>query len=337
MRGRAISLGYVVCDVLADQDCISYSAGGTSGNVSANLAVLGWRVSLHARIGVDPAGQFVRDDLTAAGVQMSGSFLDAALSTPVVVVEASGIGPRYRFRCPGCGAAYARHRPVLSVDQDELDDVDILFFDRASATAVALAQVAHSDGKLVYFEPNMLGRADLFARAVASAHIIKFSDQRASDFISLLDDAPAGQIQICTQGSAGFSVRNPAGSWRHYDVPRISVVNAVGAGDMFTAALLDLVVDSGRAMYCSIPKMAGLAKEAQWFAVANSGMGGARGLTRGRNRTEVLEVVDALRKGRSGAEECPPTAVVKNSRNCHDWLCPTVIDKINPPELVPVL
>src|SRR5262245_31857210 len=86
-RGSDLALGYVVCDVYADGDQISYGAGGTTGNVSANLAVLGWRVSLQARVGSDHAGQLVRDDLACSGVHLSDSFFDSAVSTPVVIVE----------------------------------------------------------------------------------------------------------------------------------------------------------------------------------------------------------------------------------------------------------
>jgi fructokinase len=322
-RGHALVLGYVVCDVLADGEHIAYSAGGTSGNVSANLAALGWRVSLQARVGADSAGEFVRQDLACAGVELDGFILDPNGFTPVVVIETKSFSHRYRFRCPHCGARYARYRPVQAVDSAQLQEANIVFFDRASSVAVELAKQARSGGKLVFFEPNTLGRVDLFRRAVEAASIVKFSDQRAPEFIDLLDDAPADQVQICTQGAAGFSVRNPSTPWRRFAAPVISPVDTVGAGDMFTAALLDLLTENESGPHCSVPRVSKHGEEAQWFAVANSQKEGARGLTRCRNRSEVLQEVGDLRHGRDSVAYDPPIATIKNSGDCHDWLCPT--------------
>ena len=323
MRGRALTLGYVVCDVQADGDQISYSAGGTSGNVSANLAVLGWRVSLQGRVGADLAGQLVRDDLVCSGVHLSDSFIDSTISTPVVVVEQGSHTPRYRFRSPCCGTRYPRYRPIQEIDAAQLQDIHVVFFDRPSAAAVASARLAHEDGKLVFFEPNTAGRADLFKSAIDAAHIVKFSDQRIAEFVEFLDGAPSTQIQICTRGADGFSLRNPSGLWRHFTAPTISSVDTVGAGDMFTAALLDLMIDDIDRLNWDAQRLSGLAVEAQWFAAANSRRQGARGLTRGRTRSEVLREVEDLRQGRGSTQDFAPVVSIKNSGDCQDWLCPT--------------
>lgn len=322
-RGRALALGYVVCDVQAEDGQISYSAGGTSGNVAANLAVLGWQVSLQARIGTDPAGQVVRDDLVCAGVHLSDSFADSTVATPVVVVEQGAHTPRYRFRCPCCGTRYARHRPILAIGAAQLKDTDVVFFDRASSAAIQSAQLARESGKLVFFEPNTLGRIDLFRRAIGIAHIVKFSEQRALAFAELLDNAPAGQIQIRTQGQDGFSLRTPSASWRHFRAPKISAVDTVGAGDMFTAALLDLMIDDLDHPNCDVAKLVGPAIEAQWFAAANSRIEGARGLTRGRDRAEVFKEVVDLQLGRDASKDYRPLVTIKSSGYCEDWMCPT--------------
>jgi len=95
---------------------------------------------------------------------------------------------------------------------------------------------------------------------------------------------------------------------------------------MFTAALLDLVVETARDSHFDISLLTELAAEAQWFAVANSQGEGARSLTRCRNRSEVLREVNELRQGRSSPAVSPPRMIAKNSGGCHGWLCPTVAD-----------
>ncbi len=81
---KATALGYVTCDVTIRDDVVIYSAGGTSANVSANLAVLGWQVILHARIGIDAAGQVIHEDLANDGVELA-EMCTTTMRMPVAV------------------------------------------------------------------------------------------------------------------------------------------------------------------------------------------------------------------------------------------------------------
>ena len=101
------------------------------------------------------------------------------------------------------------------------------------------------------------------AYRLCSAHIAKFSDQGALEFIDFLDDAPAGQVQICTHGAHGFTIRNPSGPWIHKSAPNIATVDTVGAGDMFKAALLDLTIENASVPYWGVSELAELAAAAE--------------------------------------------------------------------------
>jgi sugar/nucleoside kinase (ribokinase family) len=294
---KATALGYVACDVTIKDDVVIYSAGGTSANVSANLAVLGWQVILHARIGIDVAGQVIHEDLENDGVELAESARDPEVSTPVVIVEANSRSPKYRFRCPHCGTPYARHRPVREVDVSTSADSNVVFLDRTSAAGIELAERARRSGQTVFFEPNGLGSERLFKRMIGIADIVKYSNDRADDFRIFLDDANPQQVQICTFGSDGFAVRYPHSDWRRYRAPATAAVDSVGAGDMFTAALLDLLAEELLSGPPSIKQVTEAAAEAQWFAVAQVKREGPRGLTRGRSRAEVLAEVASVRAG----------------------------------------
>lgn len=318
---KALALGYVACDVTVRRESVAYSAGGTSANVAANLSVLGWQVKLCARIGVDIAGQLVHDDLKQDGVDLSASYMDPQVFTPVVVVEADSQLPKYRFKCPCCGAPYARHRPVRVFDSAILDHTNVVFLDRTSVIGVEIAQKARAMGNLVIFEPNGLGHAGLFERLVSISSVVKFSNERASGFRHLLDRGPTDQIQICTLGENGFAVRNPLGEWHEFAAPKSHAVDTVGAGDIFTAALLDVLMENRPDDALDKTEVVSAALQAQWFSIAHIRHKGARGLTKGRDREEVLAEVDAVRTGKA------KPAILDNSwdgaplEGCGSWLC----------------
>lgn len=318
---RAAAFGYVACDVTVRDNRVAYSAGGTSANVAANLAVLGWQVKLYARIGTDAAGQFVQEDLTNDGVELAVKCIDPKVSTPVVIVEPTARIPRYKFKCPHCGTPYARHRPVQELEGSAARDADVVFLDRTSIAGIEVAEQARSEGRLVVFEPNGLGSVRLFDRIIAIAHVIKFSNDRAAEFMPRLAAAPRDQIQICTLGEEGFAVRQPTSDWRQFAAPSVSPIDTVGAGDMLTAALLDIWLDLRVRDSLNIDEVVEATLEAQWFAAAQTKHEGARGLTKGRSRDEVLAEVVSVRSGDDVTRT--PTHIWSELpyEGCESWLC----------------
>jgi fructokinase len=324
-RRRLLTLGYVVCDVVGSNGSVAYSAGGSAANVAANLAVLGWDVALYAKLGADVAGHHVRNDLAEAGVEVTPIEMSDDVLTPVVVVDPSRVGRRYLFRCPKCGTSYGRHRPVTHVASEALDDIDVIYFDRASLAAVRLAEHAQRLGKLVIFEPNTPGRSDLFQRAMMAAQLVKYSAERGETLRHFLDGAPSQQFQIQTLGAEGCMLRRGGGPWRSQPAPVVTAVDAVGAGDMLTSALLYLALNGVADWPRSIRGLGELMADAQWFAAANCQEVGPRALTTGRTREEVLSRVEELRSGLSSGWRSRATSVIGEFENaCQRWLCPTV-------------
>lgn len=239
---RLVSTGFTALDVIMGEPPRA-AAGGTAANVAAAAAALGWSAEAVGTVGDDAAGRFVRNDLSRVGVDVRGLRLDVSWTTPVVLQESADDDHVWRFACPRCGTKFAKHRPspapAAAALATEGHAPDVFFFDRASLFAVSLARAWRALGALVVFEPSTPGRPHLFNQAVAAAHLVKYSAQRAPAF---QERALAGGAAVVrTAGAAGAAFR-PAGSGRWTSVsalPAGHVVDTAGAGDWTTAGLLD--------------------------------------------------------------------------------------------------
>ena len=77
-------------------------------------------------------------------------------------------------------------------------------------------------------------------RAATYADVIKYSEEQAAKFEKYLsEDPPTHQLRIVTRGSKGVLFRLGPKAWREQPAHSVSVVDARGAGDWMTAALLD--------------------------------------------------------------------------------------------------
>lgn len=240
-RKAVLSVGYVVLDVLVHRNGLGHSAGGTAGNVAANLSYLGWDAATAALHGDDPAGDHLRADLLRAGVSSRGLLRRNDFTTPVVIHEVCDGSHRFRFGCPECGRKFAQFRAIPVDFAESLIDSsnrpDVLFVDRVSAAAVLMAERIRDGGGLVVFEPSMPGNSPRFRRLLELAHLVKFSASRLDPTNGLLDGSSG--THVYTDGANGAYWRQSGGSWNHVPPYAVDVIDAGGAGDWTTAALLD--------------------------------------------------------------------------------------------------
>ena len=78
-----------------------------------------------------------------------------------------------------------------------------------------------------------------FRRLMSLAHVLKFSAEQLDPASPLLFEAPP--TLIYTDGADGACWRNTGQSWRHVPAYPVDVVDAGGAGDWTTAALLNSI------------------------------------------------------------------------------------------------
>jgi fructokinase len=239
-----LTSGFVALDIIRRDQRVWMRAGGTAANVAANLAYFGWKARIAGLIGCDDAGQIVSRDLSDAGVDTSDLHQHGKVGTPLVLHEVNGKSHRFKFGCSVCGRPYHRYRPLATAKASKLLSgerlADVFFFDRPGAIALALAEAHAKAGRLVVYEPSSAGNAGAHMRAAACANVIKYSEEQAAKFKKYFPEHPPDhQLQIVTRGDKGVLFRLGPEAWREQPAHSVSMVDAGGAGDWMTAALLD--------------------------------------------------------------------------------------------------
>ena len=98
-----LASGFVALDVVRSGQGVWMSAGGTAGNVAANLAYFGWKARIVGLIGGDDVGRIVSRDLSNGGVDISALYQHDEIGTPLVLHEIDGKSHRFKFGCSVCG------------------------------------------------------------------------------------------------------------------------------------------------------------------------------------------------------------------------------------------
>jgi 5-dehydro-2-deoxygluconokinase len=222
--------------------------GGFAGNVSTGLARLGVRTAIVSRVGDDGHGEFVRSFLAGEGVDVRFLGVDPDWLTPPTFCE---IWPPDDFPI-----TFYR-RPTVPDWQISLDDLDVAEVSRAPvlfATGTGLAQSpsrettlallrAH-EGTSVFdldWRPTLWDDRRSFEplahEAAASADVLVGNEEEV--------DAAGGLDALLALRPTAVVVKRGADGATLYengdrtDVPgtRVEVVNGLGAGDAFAAAL----------------------------------------------------------------------------------------------------
>ena len=317
-----LSVGYVVLDVLVHGDCLGHSAGGTAGNVAANLSYFGWDAATAALHGDDPAGTHLRADLKKAGVSSTWLQERKDFITPVVIHEVSNGLHNFKFGCPVCGRRFARFRPIPVdfaqhlVESNERPDV--LFLDRVSAAAVLVAERIREGGGLVVFEPSMPGDSQRFRRLLELAHLVKFSASRLDPTSRLLDESSG--THVYTDGVDGAYWRRRGEAWNHVPHFPVDTIDAGGAGDWTTAALLDalpsLAPDDVERTDLTEPL-----RYAQAVAALSCQVLGARSLAYEYEREKLDAMVEDLQKRNHQKKTSRPSRPSKSRRSAACTAC----------------
>lgn len=290
-RVTVLSVGYLVLDVVTTTHVVGRRAGGTAGNVAANLAWLGQRAGLLARIGNDHAGEVLRNDLSVAGVDITYVHHNADVETPILIQRLTEAGPQYLFACPVCNHKFASHRPATREQANEAaaSSPKMLFVDRASKASLDLMVKVKSQGGLVMFEPNGPGRQNLTSEAISLADILKVSEDRVAALGELLHSTPRHQVQIRTLGARGLEFRIGEGSWHRRRARPAQVNDSAGAGDWVTAGLLAHFAEDAHLTYRNVSE--GL-NFGQALAALSCAFVGARGMNNCLTWNEAMQLLD---------------------------------------------
>lgn len=221
--------------------------GGSPANVALGLARLGHRTNLLTRIGDDPRGQLIRSHLESSGVRLvPGSITPDRTSTATARLDAAGAAS-YDFdldwRLP-------TGRPPGTVSCVHTGSIATLLPPGGEAVLALVERAA--ERSTVSYDPNIrpLGDPEATRQRVEAfvgyADVVKASDEdlawlapgQAPEEIAerWLGYGPA--VVVVTRGRDGAFGLCRAGRV-DLPAPEIQVVDTVGAGDAFTAGLLD--------------------------------------------------------------------------------------------------
>jgi fructokinase len=320
-----LASGFVALDVVRSDQGVWMRAGGTAGNVAANLAYFGWKARIAGLIGRDDAGRIASHDLSDAGVDTSALYQHDEVGTPLVLHEIDGKSHRFKFGCPVCGRPYHRYRPLATTKVSKLLSgqrlADVFFFDRPSAAALALAEAHAKAGHLVVYEPSTAGNAVAHMRAAACADVIKFSEEQAAKFEKYFpEDPPNHQLRIVTRGDKGARFRLGPRAWREQPAHSVSVVDAGGAGDWMTAALLDSL---GLQRPWQVAEVEEAVRWAQGVAAMSCLVPGARLLSSVLESGALRQQVQALLNGEPlKAFKPKPRGIRRTSKRCEGCRLP---------------
>jgi fructokinase len=254
-------VGEALVDVVArkDHDELTVHPGGSPANVAVALSRLGQRTALVTQIGADDYGALIRTHLERNGVEV------------ILAGPAGRSTSRALARLDARGAA--------SYEFDLSWDVRGLRLAEGSAAlhigslgvmlapggeqVLRLAESACRSGDVVIsYDPNARPSvtperrevAAIAERAAGSAHIVKMSDEDLAFLFPgttpaqlaarLLGGGRPTQLLVVTRGRDGATVVTRRSRFAVPAVP-VVVVDTVGAGDTFTAALLAGLAEAG--------------------------------------------------------------------------------------------
>ncbi|GAA4839647.1 carbohydrate kinase [Kitasatospora terrestris] len=247
-------IGECVADVVrAPREADRPHAGGSPANVAFGLARLGRRVALLTQVGEDAMGALIGAHLRGAGVEVLTD--GQAVDTPVAVVTVDGHGKAsYAF---AIGWSLRRPAVLPGAPRVHLGSIAAVV-EPGGAVARGLLRELRAAGASVSYDPNV--RPALFGEraagvaaveeCVALSDVVKASDE---DLEWLYPGVPVRESAarwlasgprtvIVTRGAEGAFALTAEGEVRAAAVPA-EVVDTVGAGDSFMAAVLDALAD----------------------------------------------------------------------------------------------
>ena len=251
---RVIGIGEVLWDLLPEVKTL----GGAPCNVMVNLARLGYDAGFITAVGADELGTTARDALVAFGLDTSFvATVDRPTGRADVIVNENGV-PEFRL---AADAAYeAIDLSAADVELIATSNPQAMIFGtlalcsptvRRSAAALARALPV----ALRVYDVNLrvgLWDEELIRDASGMATVIKVNEEEAKVLAPILEapwpgreafsralaDRQGVRTVAITAGSRGASLLLDC-EFAEAPAPVVEIVDTIGAGDAFTAAMVD--------------------------------------------------------------------------------------------------
>lgn len=258
-------LGEALIDLVesGDDDPRVARPGGSPYNVAIGLARLGHVARFVGRLSTDALGEVLRDHALRSDVDLSLAITTTAPTTVARVELDAGGAARYRFAADGTASFGSTDAELarLPADTPAVHFGSLASWLPPGDTAIGRrVGVLRAAGAFVSYDPNVrpdlqpdLGAARAqVERGVAAADLVKASEE---DIAYLYPGACVAAVAdtwfglgaaavVVTRGGSGATAFTAAGEFSR-PAPPVEVVDTVGAGDAFTAGLLDALARRG--------------------------------------------------------------------------------------------
>ena len=269
---KALCLGELLIDfvsttfdvTLAETPGFAKAAGGATANVAVGLAKLGVDSGFIGKIGAEPFGDFLRQTLEQSSVDTTHLISEAGSRTTLAFVATRSDGAKdiLFYRNPGADILL---RPD-EIDAAYIQAADVFHYGSCSLShrpcrdaTVKAIQYAKDSGAFISYDPNlrlMMWDAPEDAKhwiwqVMPYANVVKAADEEW-EFITDTSELESGserllengvELVIVTLGEHGCYYNN--GSHQGYvDGFKVEVVDPLGAGDGFVAAMLTQIMNS---------------------------------------------------------------------------------------------
>ncbi len=269
---RALCIGELLIDfvsttvdvTLAEAPGFAKAAGGATANVAVGLAKLGVDSGFIGKVGDEPFGDFLRETLEQNRVDAAHLISETGRRTTLAFIATRSDGAKdiFFYRNPGADillrpdeidAAYVQSAEVFHYGSCSLSHQPV-----RDATLRAI-QYAKASGAFISYDPNlrvMMWDTPEEAKrwiweVMPYANVVKAADEEW-EFITDTPELESGserilqtgvELVIVTLGEYGCYYNN--GSHQGYvDGFKVEVVDPLGAGDGFVAAMLTQIMRS---------------------------------------------------------------------------------------------
>lgn len=252
MTGAFLGLGELLWDCFPDRRL----PGGAPANVAFHAQQLGLSAATVTRVGCDELGDEICQFLKGQGLSLDLVQRDPIHGTGTVTVEPAATGTKYTFK-PDSAWDFLEPQPALL--QAMRSATAVCFGTLAqrcpvSREAIHACLAATSNDCLIIYDVNLrppFFEREWIERSLHKARIAKLNDDEVrllsdmlganrpdnADFAHWLMDQYSLELVCVTRGATGCLV---VSGDEIIDVPGnpVQVVDTVGAGDSFTAALI---------------------------------------------------------------------------------------------------
>ncbi len=253
---RGLVIGEALLDVVTgpDDEALGTHPGGSPANVALGLARLGHDARLLTWLGPDDAGRVILSHLETSGVTVIPASAGAErTSVARARLDAHGTAS-YDFDIEWRVATsdLATLTGAAGVDVVHTGSIATILQPGSSAVEALLDRLMGQ--ATITYDPNarpaLMGEADITLAKifafVETADVVKVSDEDLAWLLPGTDPMDVADswlmrgpsVVVVTLGGGGADAVCRSG-WVHLDAPRIDVVDTVGAGDAFSAGLID--------------------------------------------------------------------------------------------------